>query len=183
MKLVALIKLNQFVLYCKFLIHSASIPDKAKRDSKVYNRYYGHGIPMRNLENIITCTSSSVTLVFSGTLYNGTFIKFNDFPFPKSLIRNGKCYGDIKITLDAPKIDASYGQEYCRANIDAHLGAFDDIDEEGKVKGFKGEVPLEKNGTRNMKKRKLNMGLSGIRLSHIHDPSKMGSFKSVGGLR
>jgi len=142
-----------------FLIHSANIPEKAKKDSKDYNRYYGYGLPMQAIEDIITCTSSSVTLIFSGTLYDGSFIEFNDFPFPKSLIKNGKCYGDIKMTLAyTPKIDASYGQEYCRANIDAHFGTYDYIDEEGKVKGFKGEVPLEKKWDQKYEKAQVENG-------------------------
>ncbi|HQJ90427.1 MAG TPA: S8 family peptidase [Paludibacteraceae bacterium] len=142
-----------------FLIHSSSIPEKAKKDSNYYDRYYGYGLPMKALEDIITCTSSSVTLIFSGTLYDGTFIEFNDFPFPKSLIRNGKCYGDIKMTLAyTPKIDASYGQEYCRANIDAHFGTYDYIDEEGKVKGFSGVVPLEKKWDEKYEKAQVEHG-------------------------
>jgi len=129
-----------------FLIHSAKIPEKAKTDTRDYNKYYGYGIPEQNLEDILTCSHSDVTLVFSGTLYDGSFIEFNDFPYPKSLFRNGKCYGNIKMTLAyTPKLDASFGQEYCRANIDAHFGTYDFIDAEGRVKGFGSVVPLERN--------------------------------------
>ncbi len=142
-----------------FLIHASSVPEKAKTDTKDYNKYFGYGMPMQNLEDIITCTSSSVTLIFSGTLYDGSFIEFNDFPFPKSLYKDGKCYGDIKMTLAyTPKLDASYGQEYCRANIDAHFGTFDYIDDEGSVKGFKGEVPLEKKWDQKYEKAQVENG-------------------------
>lgn len=142
-----------------FLIHSANIPQNAKKDTKEYNKYYGYGLPLQTLEDIITCTSSSVTLIFSGTLYDGSFIEFNDFPFPKSLIRDGKCYGDIKMTLAyTPKIDAAFGQEYCRANIDAHFGTYDYIDEEGSVKGFSGEVPLEKKWDQKYEKAQVENG-------------------------
>ncbi|NLB76448.1 MAG: S8 family peptidase [Crenarchaeota archaeon] len=142
-----------------FLIHSASVPQKAKKDTKEYDKYFGFGLPMQNLEDILTCTSSEVTVVFSGKLYDGSFIEFNDFPFPKSLYRNGKCYGEIKMTLAyTPKIDASFGQEYCRANIDAHFGTYDYIDEEGRVKGFSSKVPLEKKWDQKYEKARVENG-------------------------
>lgn len=142
-----------------FLIHSAKVPEKATKATKDYNKYYGYGIPKQNLEDILTCSKSDVTLVFSGTLYDGSFIEFNDFPFPKSLFRNGKCYGDIKMTLAyTPKLDASFGQEYCRANIDAHFGTYDYIDEEGHVKGFGSEVPLEKKWDKKYEKAQVENG-------------------------
>lgn len=142
-----------------FLIHSAGVPEKAKKDSKDYNKYYGYGLPKQNIEDILTCTSSEVTLVFSGTLYNGSFIEFNDFPYPKSLLRNGKCYGDLKMTLVyTPKIDPSFGQEYCRANIDAHFGTYDYIDENGAVKGFGSEVPIEKKWDKKYEKAQVENG-------------------------
>lgn len=53
-----------------------------------------------------------------------------------------------------PKIDPAFGQEYCRANIDAHFGTYDFIDDEGNVKGFGSEVPLDKNGIKDMRKSK-----------------------------
>jgi len=72
-------------------------------------------------------------------------MRSNDFPFPKSLIKDGRCYGEIKMTLAyTPELNANYGQEYCRANIDAHLGTYAGLNGEGHVVDFKGEVPLEK---------------------------------------
>lgn len=142
-----------------FLIHSARIPGEAKRDVRDYNKYYGYGIPRQNLEDILTCSHSEVTLVFSGTLYDGTFIEFNDFPFPKSLFKEDKCYGDIKMTLAyTPKVDASFGQEYCRANIDAHFGTYDYINNEGHAKGFSSEVPLERKWDQKYEKAQVENG-------------------------
>ena len=128
-----------------FLIHSAQIPEQAKKDVTDFDKYYGYGKPAENVEEILTCVDASVTLVFSGTLFNGTFIEFNDFPYPKSLYRNKKCYGDIRMTLVyTPQIDASFGQEYCCTNIDVHFGTYDFIDDEGYVHGFRSEVPIVK---------------------------------------
>lgn len=128
-----------------FLVHSARVPEKAQKDAINFNQYYGYGIPADSMEDILTCTNSDVTLVFSGALYDGAFIEFNDFPFPKSLYRNGKCYGDIRMTLVyTPQVNASFGQEYCRTNIDAHFGTYDYIDDEGHIKGFSSEVPIVK---------------------------------------
>lgn len=128
-----------------FLVHSAYIPETAKKEDIDYNKYYGFGIPKESLEDIMTCDQSNVTLIFSGTLSDGSFIEFNDFPYPKSLMKNGKCYGDIKMTLAyTPRRDAAFGQEYCRTNIDAHFGTYDYIDSEGTVVNFGSKVPLEK---------------------------------------
>lgn len=158
-----------------FLIHSATVPEKAKKDTKDYNKYYGYGLPKQELEDIITCTSSSVTLIFSGILYSGSFIEFNDFPYPKSLFRNGKCYGDIKMTLAyTPKLDAAFGQEYCRANIDAHFGTYDYIDEEGSVKGFSGEVPLEKKWDQKNEKAQVENGFKWNPIKSYSRNIKMG---------
>ena len=137
---------NEAREYAKaFLIHSCSVPSKARKEECEYSKYYGYGKPAQTLEDILSCSNSSVTLIFKGELYDGSFIEFNDFPFPKSLIKNGKCYGEIKMTLAyTPQLNVNYGQEYCRANIDAHLGTYSSIGDEGNVIGFKGEVPLEK---------------------------------------
>ena len=128
-----------------FLIHAANVPECAKNEVAEYNKYFGYGLPSNSIEDIIACSKYSVTLVFSGTLFDGSFIEFNDFPYPKSLNKEGKCFGDIKMTLAyTPKLNSNYGQEYCRANIDAHFGTYDDISPKGDVQGFKGMVPLEK---------------------------------------
>ncbi len=142
-----------------FLIHSASIPDAVKNNVIDYNKYYGYGMPSHKLDEILTCSRSQVTLVFSGTLYEKQFIEFNDFPYPHSLFRNGKCFGEIKMTLVyTPKLDASFGQEYCRANIDVHFGTYDYIDEEGHVQGFGSEVPLEKKWDQKFEKSQVENG-------------------------
>jgi len=127
------------------LIHSCTVPEDAEKEEPDFNRYYGYGIPCRNVKDMLSCTRSNVTLIFTGEFFDGKFIEFNDFPFPRSLIRNGKCYGEIKMTLVyAPPLDASHGQEYCRTNIDVHLGTYERTDHNGKVSGFKGEVPVER---------------------------------------
>ncbi|MDR1405094.1 MAG: S8 family peptidase [Candidatus Methanoplasma sp.] len=125
------------------LIHSATIPEEATRVDG-YHHYYGHGIPEQRLERTLSCTNSEVTLIFSGTLRAGTCIEFNDFPYPHSLLRNGRWYGNIKMTLVyTPKLNPRYGQEYCRVNIEPHLGTYD-LNSEGKVVNFKGMVPQKK---------------------------------------
>ena len=128
-----------------FLIHNCEVPNSVKKIVPEYNKYFGFGRPNHMLEQIVTCSKSKVTLVFTGELFDSTFIEFNDFPFPSSMIVNNKCIGNIKMTLSyTPRLNSNYGQEYCRANIDAHLGTYDYINEIGKVQGFSGEVPLEK---------------------------------------
>jgi hypothetical protein len=128
-----------------FLIHSCNIPIGVEKEEPDFSKYYGFGIPSNALEKMLSCSKSDVTLIFKGELNEGSFIEFNDFPFPRSLIRGGKCYGHIKMTLVyTPKLDGSQGQEYCRANIDAHFGTYTGINEKGNVVGFGSKVPLEK---------------------------------------
>jgi serine protease AprX len=142
-----------------FLIHSAQVPPKGKMGSKNFNQYYGHGIPQNNVVDILSCSKSKVTLVFTGTLYTGSFIEFNDFPYPRSLLHNGKYFGEISMTLVyTPKINSSFGQEYCRTNIDAHLGTYDYITENGSVKGYKSEVPIDRKWDEKFEKAQVENG-------------------------
>jgi hypothetical protein len=137
---------NEATEYAKaFLIHSCDIPEGVDKEEPEFSKYYGYGIPNNAIEKMVSCSKSDVTLIFKGELREGSFIEFNDFPFPRSLIKGDKCYGQIKMTLVyTPKLDASHGQEYCRANIDVHLGTYAGIDEKGNVIKFNSEVPLEK---------------------------------------
>lgn len=46
-------------------------------------------------EQLLDCC----TLVFKQTVPQGFYLEMFDFPFPKSLIRNGKYFGEIFMTL------------------------------------------------------------------------------------
>lgn len=72
----------------------------------------------------------------------GTHLEMVDFPYPKSLIHDGKCFGEIGMTLAYdPILDACYGREYCRTNIDASFGMC--YTSKAGMQEFRGCVPLE----------------------------------------
>ena len=125
------------------LIHSARMNSRGLLDDNPDNiKYYGFGMPSTNVNDILLCSEDEVTLIFKQSVKQQTHLEMIDFPFPKSLIRNGKCYGEIGMTLVYnPLLDENYGQEYCRVNIDASFGVYK-YDASGKVK-FKGCVPLD----------------------------------------
>ncbi|HFU7081007.1 S8 family peptidase [Bacillus thuringiensis] len=120
------------------LIHSAMDLRNGDRFVKKDKEYLGYGKP-NDVSSILNCTKSSSTIVFEGTIYPTTFIEITDFPFPQVLTENGKCYGEIFITLVYnPPLDGEYGFEYCRSNIEVSLGT---TKEDGS---YSGEVPFER---------------------------------------
>lgn len=136
---------NTNLLLAKGLfIHSANLSSKKDYSlSREDIKYYGFGVAAHNTEDFMLCTDHEVTLVFQQNIGIGTHLELFDFPYPKSLIKNGKCYGEIFMTLVYnPPLNSNYGHEYCRANIDVSLGTYK-FTGEGKVE-FKGQVPLEK---------------------------------------
>jgi serine protease AprX len=96
------------------LIHSAAVARKSSRDSD--RAYFGFGVPGA-VENILSCSSSSVTLVFEPELRNSTFFEKWPFPFPSCLrLPNDLAFGDVTMTLVYdPPLDPAWGLEYCRA--------------------------------------------------------------------
>jgi hypothetical protein len=128
------------VLHSCFHPHTGKLPD---RDAM---KYYGYGLP-KDLNAILMATRSTGTLIYENRVVDGSLIKIKDFPFPSCMIRDGKCYGDIWMTLVYdPPLNNNYGLEYCRVNLDAGLGRFShEVDEEtGEVKErFNSEVPYQ----------------------------------------
>ncbi|MFQ7001556.1 MAG: S8 family peptidase, partial [Clostridium sp.] len=124
------------------LIHSARMSSRDLIDKNPDNiKYYGFGMPSVNINDILRCSADEVTLVFKQRVIQGSHLEMYDFPFPKSLIRNNKYFGEICMTLVYdPIVDSRYGKEYCRTNIDVSFGTYKVLD--GKIK-FTGKVPLE----------------------------------------
>ena len=55
----------------------------------------------------------------------GLFCEWDDFPYPGSLIRGGRYFGQISMTVAyAPRRGARWGAEYCETNIDAKFGTY-----------------------------------------------------------
>ncbi|MDE8227186.1 S8 family peptidase [Erysipelothrix rhusiopathiae] len=127
------------------LIHSAKMHARDTLEKNQDNiKYYGFGMPNINIEDILHCSENEVTLVFKQVVPQGFHLEMFDFPYPKSLIRNGKYYGEICMTLAYnPYLDERFGMEYCRTNIDVSFGTFEYVN--GKSPKFNGQVPLECN--------------------------------------
>lgn len=125
------------------LIHSARMNSRDLLEQSQDNiKYYGFGMPSVEVQDILQCSEDEVTLVFRQKVTQGSHLEMYDFPYPKSLIRNGKYLGEIGMTLAYnPILDDRYGREYCRTNIDVSFGIYK-TDSNGKIK-FTGCVPLE----------------------------------------
>lgn len=124
-------------------IHSARMNSRELLDQNQDNiKYYGFGMPAVNASDILQCSEDEVTLVFRQKVSSGTHLEMFDFPYPKSLIKSGKWFGEIGMTLAYnPVLDERYGREYCRINIDASFGIYKP-EANGKMK-YAGQVPLE----------------------------------------
>lgn len=125
------------------LVHSARMNSRELLDEKPDNiKYYGFGIPSPNVQEILQCSEDEVTLVFKQKISQGSHLEMYDFPYPKSLIKNGKYIGEIGMTLAyLPPLDEKYGREYCRTNIDVSFGTYSYL-QDGKI-DYNGQVPLE----------------------------------------
>jgi hypothetical protein len=138
-------------------IHSARLKSRELINSdNDLVKYYGFGMPSIDSNECLKCNSSEVTMIFKQKLVHGTHLEMYSFPYPKSLIKNGKYIGEICMTLAYdPLLDERYGQEYCRANIDASFGTYN-LTEKGI--DFHGQVPVEKTWDGNFEKAKVENG-------------------------
>lgn len=152
---------NQDLLTSKaLLIHSARLSNSVKINKDEENKYYGFGHPNILPADILSCRNDKVTLIFNELIKKGEHLELYDFPYPESLLRNNKWYGEIYMTLAYdPPLDPNFGQEYCRVNINASLGTYKEINENGELKfDYSGEVPLEKNWDSKYEKERIQNG-------------------------
>ncbi|CAK7055197.1 S8 family peptidase [Tissierella sp.] len=139
-------------------IHSARMTSRELLDQDQNNiKYYGFGMPSVNTQDILQCSEDEITLVFRQKISQGSHLEMFDFPYPNSLIRNGKCFGEIGMTLAYnPILDQRYGSEYCRTNIDVSFGTYK-FTPDGKIK-FAGCVPLENSWDEKFEKSRVENG-------------------------
>jgi hypothetical protein len=105
------------------VIHSAALGTSGLKISEF--PYRGYGIP-RTPGDIFFDDPWSATLLFEGSLRAGVDLQRTPFPIPACL-RNAKgaFRGELTVTLAyEPPLDASFGAEYCRTNVDLSLGTF-----------------------------------------------------------
>ncbi|WNY23418.1 hypothetical protein MmiHf6_07250 [Methanimicrococcus hongohii] len=124
------------------IIHSAKIESREHFSSENDVNYYGFGKPATDVLDILQCSESEVTLVFRQEIKQRSHLEMWDFPYPPSLIRDGKYYGEICMTLVYnPPLNENYGNEYCRCNIDVGFGRYV-LTENGAR--YKSEIPLDR---------------------------------------
>ncbi|WP_455951372.1 S8 family peptidase [Eubacterium sp.] len=140
------------------LIHSARLNSREMLDESLENiKYYGFGIPSANVQDVLQCSESEVTLIFKQKIYSGSHLEMRDFPYPKSLIRNNKYFGEIGMTLAyLPPLDERYGREYCRTNIDVSFGTYR-YSLDGNI-SYTGQVPIEKRWDEKFEKSRVENG-------------------------
>lgn len=134
------------VLARALLTHHARDPRTGGRVPDGEENYLGFGVPAPP-PYCIECTPNTSTLVFEDTLRPGWYLEWLDFPYPPSLRRDGRYFGEIWMTVAfAPARGARWGTEYCETHIEAHFGVYEEkVDKEtGEVsERFKGLVPPE----------------------------------------
>ena len=142
------------------LIQSARMNSRSILEQSQDNmKYYGFGMPSAEARDILHCNDSGdeVTLVFKQKVIYGTHLEMYDFPYPSSLLRNGKYYGEIIMTLAYnPSLDERHGREYCRTNIDVSFGIYKNL-EDGKI-DYKGCVPMESSWDEKFEKSRVEHG-------------------------
>lgn len=107
--------------------------------------YFGFGKP-GDVVDMLACDPWSFTFLYEPELVAGYTYSIWPFPLPATLLRDGKLYGEVLITLVYdPPLDRSYGFEYCRSNVELSFGTYL-LDESGK-RHQSGKIPVEAIGT------------------------------------
>ena len=80
------------------LTHHARDPRSGTRVPDGEENFLGFGLPAA-VPYCLECTPHTATLVFEDTLRPGYFLEWDDFPYPPSLKRNDKYFGEVWMTL------------------------------------------------------------------------------------
>lgn len=152
---------SDILLSKALLIHSARMNSREwyeNEGSRENYDFYGFGMPAVDASSVLDCQGNEMTLIFKSTVFTGQHLDLYDFPYPRSLIKNGKCRGEIAMTLVYdPPLDQGYGQEYCRTDLDASFGVYG-YKPDGRL-GYSSKVPLEKAWADRYEKKRVENGL------------------------
>lgn len=115
---------SSLLLARALLVHAAAL--RAGKIDPQLLRYQGFGIPP-DLEIILGCDPWQCTLIFELEIHPTVAYEKATFPMPKCLYLNESTVrANILMTLvHEPDLDASFGSEYCRSNIEVSLGTYD----------------------------------------------------------
>lgn len=112
------------VLARALLAHHARDPRTNDRVPDGDENYFGFGLPAP-VPYCLECTPYTSTLLFDDALRPGYFLEWDDFPYPPSLKRGGRYFGEVWMTVAfAPARGSRWGTEYCETHIDAHFGVY-----------------------------------------------------------
>lgn len=134
------------VLARALLTHHARDPRTQHRVPDTEENFFGFGLPAP-VPYCLECSPYVSTLVFDDVLRPGYYLEWDDFPYPASLTRDGRFFGEIWMTVAfSPARGGRWGSEYCETHIDAHFGVYKDVvaRDTGEIKSkFEGLVPPE----------------------------------------
>ena len=112
------------VLARALLTHHARDPRTSSRVPDGDENFFGFGLPTP-VPYCLECSPHTSTLVFDDVLRPGYFLEWDDFPYPRSLKRDGKYFGEVWMTVAfAPARGERWGTEYCETHINAHFGVY-----------------------------------------------------------
>ena len=112
------------VLARALLTHHARDPRTSLRVPDGDENFFGFGVPVP-VPYCLECLPHTSTLVFDDVLRPGYFLEWDDFPYPPSLKRDGKYFGEVWMTVAfAPARGERWGMEYCETHIEAHFGVY-----------------------------------------------------------
>lgn len=128
------------------LTHNARDPRTEERVPDGEENFLGFGRPS-TAPIVLGCSPSSATLVFEDALRPGFYLEWDDFPYPSSLMRDGRYFGEVWMTIAfAPARGAKWGTEYCETHIEANFGVYKNVFKrkaQKYVSKFHGLVPPE----------------------------------------
>lgn len=109
------------------LVHSATYPAAIGLEGEELLHKAGFGLP-KDIDTILLNDENEATMIFQFELDKGSDIQVVDFPFPESLVSDGKYYGQITITLAVdPILDPKEGSEYCQSEATIVLDTCEDV--------------------------------------------------------
>ncbi len=114
------------------LIHAAQLSNTDYEPSMRY--YYGAGLP-QDVLSILYDRSDSFTLMFEVELVPGlTRWRKTPYPIPAALRQGNKLQAEVIVTAAyQPVVNANFGAEYIRTNLDLSFGTLKDGRIQGKV--------------------------------------------------
>ena len=112
------------------LVHAAAL--QGQKIDPTLLKYQGFGTPP-DLDAVLGCDPWQCTLIFELEIPPGVAYEKAVFPMPKCLLLDAQTLrANILMTVvHEPYLDAAFGSEYCRSNIEVSLGTHDP-DEDGK---------------------------------------------------